>query len=522
MINVQDICCRFEGRTIFDNISFFVNKGHKIGLIGENGAGKSTIFRMLMDELDPDHGTIDKVSSTVIGTVHQEMIYADDMTIIDYVLSSDTLVYPLLKELENLSDPDRLEHIMEVLEAHDGFGAHSRAAKILKGLGLEDERHETPLKTLSGGWKMRVNLAAALFRQPDLLLLDEPTNHLDLESTYWLKSYLKNYAGSILVISHDPDFLNHVPQEIFYLTPQKMMTFKGNYDTFKKTLGEQIANQDAYMSKRAAFEKRTMDFVNRFRAKPTKAKQVQSRVKMMQRYTPMPPIHEAKGQTFAFEAVGEAPHPMVKFDLASLGYEDNLILKRLSMSLYPDDQIALVGPNGSGKSTFVKSIVGDVPPVKGTVTLSRGTTLGYFHQHTINAFDLTLSPLETIQQRHPRMIERECRTALGRFGVQGDLALNPLKKLSGGEKAKLAFCLIALQKPNFLILDEPTNHLDLQARDALIEALSAFEGAVLIISHDLEFLRLTTDQVWVTGDQKVHKYDGTIEQYLKGYAGQKD
>lgn len=515
MIKLQNFTVRMAGRTLIENLTVTLNEGHKYGLVGRNGTGKSTFFKVLLKTLQADEGRLEIPARICIGHVAQEMP-AGPLTPLEVVMAADKERLELMERLEEGNEPENMADIYERLMAIDAFTAESRAASILAGLGFSEDMQNSPLSNFSGGWRMRVSLASLLFSKPDWLLLDEPTNHLDLEASLWLEDYLKGYPHSILLISHDRQILNHVCDRILYLHGGKITSFNGNYDTFENTWQAQQEALKSQHAKQDMKRKHMMDFVNRFRAKATKAKQAQSRLKALEKMETLPDITIDGDIKFDFPQPEKLSPPLIVLDQVSVGYEPGKpILKGLNMRIDEEDRIALLGSNGNGKSTFAKLIAGRLKPLSGEIRRSGKLRVGYFAQHQVDEFDLGATSFETVMRKAPSLSPTAVRAHLGRFGLSGTLADVKVQNLSGGEKARLNLTLISLDKPNILILDEPTNHLDMGSRQALVMALNAFEGAVILITHDTDLLSSTMDRLWLVANSKVETYEGDLEDYRR-------
>lgn len=515
MIKLENLTIRIAGRTLIENLSLSLNENHHYGLVGRNGTGKSTLFKVLLKTIHPDEGQVDIPSRIRIGHVAQETP-AGTLTPLDVVMAADQERLDLMARLEEGNEPEKMAEIYERLIAIDAFTAESRAAEILAGLGFSEDMQHSSLSNFSGGWRMRVALASLLFSQPDWLLLDEPTNHLDLEASLWLEDYLKRYPHSLLLISHDRHLLNNVCDRILYLSQEKVSSFNGNYDRFEKTWASQQALLKSQHVKQEAKRKHMMDFVNRFRAKATKAKQAQSRLKALEKMEELPDLQQDAQVKFDFPQPDKLSPPLLVLDQVNVGYTtDILILKGLNLRIDEEDRIALLGANGNGKSTFAKLIAGRLVPQKGDIRRSGKLKVGYFAQHQLEEFDENATPFEHLMRKAPSLSPTAVRGQLGRFGLSGTLADVKLKNLSGGEKARLNLALISLEKPNILILDEPTNHLDMASRQALMMALNAFEGAVILITHDTDLLASTMDRLWLVANQKVEPFEGDLEDYRR-------
>ncbi|MGB8842669.1 MAG: ABC-F family ATP-binding cassette domain-containing protein, partial [Aliidongia sp.] len=491
------------------------------GLVGRNGAGKSTLLGLIQGELQPDGGSIELNRGVRIGIVAQEAP-SGPQTPVEIVLAADTERASLLAEAETAHDPDRIGEIHARLGDIDAHAAPARAAQILAGLGFDDAMQQRAMSDFSGGWRMRVALAAVLFAEPDLLLLDEPTNHLDLEATLWLEAYLKNYPRTLLLVSHDRQILNSSVDHILHLDQRVLTYYTGGYDDFERLRAEKIAQSRALTAKQEERRKHLQSFVDRFRAKASKARQAQSRMKMIERLAPVAILQEDPSVVFNFPSPAELSPPLIALDGVSVGYEPGkAILKGLDLRIDPDDRIALLGANGNGKSTFAKLIAGRLDPMAGRQHRSNKLRSGFFAQHQIEDMTPDGTAFSHLAALLPQAREMEIRNRLGRFGFSGDKAFVKVKDLSGGERARLNFALITFDAPPMLILDEPTNHLDIDSREALAEAINDFSGAVILISHDWHLLELTADRLWLVGGGKVEPFEGDLEDYRKLMLGQR-
>ncbi|SCA57622.1 Uncharacterized ABC transporter ATP-binding protein YheS [Candidatus Terasakiella magnetica] len=515
MLHINDLTYRIGGRLLFDQATVVVPAGHKVGLVGKNGTGKSTLFKLIMDEISPNDGGLSVQKRARVGRVAQEAPTGTD-SLLETVLKADTERESLLAEVETCQDPNRIGEIHARLSDIDAHSAPARAATILQGLGFDHDAQMRPCSDFSGGWQMRVALAAALFAKPDLLLLDEPTNHLDLEAVMWLEDYLKRYQGTILVISHERTLLNNVVDEIVHLEHCKLNRYGGNYDVFEKTRREKLALQAKAQSKQLAQRKHLQSFVDRFRAKATKAKQAQSRLKMLERMEPIASVMEEKTYSFDFPDPEPLSSPLLAMEDTTVGYEtDKPILKSLSLRIDMDDRIALLGANGNGKSTLVKLLASRLKPLDGMVRKSSKLKVGYFAQHQTDELNVQKTPFDHMAQLMPGAIESKVRAQLGRFGFEGERADSKIEKLSGGEKARLLFALMSYEAPHIMFLDEPTNHLDVDSREALVQAINNYDGAVVIVSHDPHLLELTCDRLWIVEKGDCKAFDGDLNEYKR-------
>lgn len=515
MLHVNDLTYRIGGRTLFEKATAVVPAGHKAGLVGRNGTGKTTLFRLILGELQQDDGSVNVHPRASVGTVAQEAP-AGDITLIDTVLAADRERAALLDEAEHATDPDRIGEIHTRLADINAHTAPARAASILAGLGFDDAAQKRSVSEFSGGWRMRVALAAALFRAPDLLLLDEPTNHLDLEAAMWLEHHLKTWRGTLLLISHERTFLNAVCDEIIHVEARKLNRYVGNYDRFERTRREAQERDAKMRTKQLAQRRHIESFINRFRAKASKATQAQSRIKMLERMEPIASVVEARTVSFDFPTPDPLSPPLVVLDDASVGYEaEKPILKKLDLRIDMDDRIGLLGANGNGKSTLVKLISDRLKPMNGRLQKSSKLQVGYFAQHQLEELNPGGTPVSHLQALQPMEPERRIRAQLGRFGFEIEKADTNVEKLSGGEKARLLFSLMSRDAPHILVLDEPTNHLDVDAREALIHALNGYDGAVILVSHDVHLIGAVCDRLWLVADGTVREYDRDVEEYRR-------
>lgn len=520
MLQITDLTYRIAGRTLLEGASASIPSGHKAGLVGPNGAGKSTLLKLLVGALAVDGGEVGMTTGARLGSVAQEMP-GGSRSLIDTVLAADTERASLLDEAEALESPDydgdpmRIAFVHQRLSDIDAHRAPARAAEILAGLGFDDVAQNRACSEFSGGWRMRVALAAALFAGPDILMLDEPTNHLDLEATIWLEAYLKAYAGTLLMVSHDREFLNAIPDMIIHLEAGKLVTYRGNYDQFRRQRAERQANQAAAAAKQQAARQHMEAFVQRFRAKATKARQAQSRMKALAKMDEIPPVIGERVVKFDFPTPAELAPPLVTLESVDVGYDGKPVLRGLNLRIDSDDRIALLGANGNGKSTLVKLLAGRLEPMAGRLVKSGKLKVGYFAQHQADEFDLTITALAQAKRSMPLVPEEKVRAHLGRFGFSQERSNTKVGSLSGGEKARLLFALMAKEAPNILLLDEPTNHLDIESREALIRALNEYEGAVILVTHDPHLVELVADRLWLVGEGKVQAYDGDLDDYRK-------
>ncbi len=512
MLNFSNITVRLGGTVILDGATAALPPGARVGMIGRNGAGKSTLMKAIAGLLEPDDGSVDMPRGARLGYIAQEAP-AGSETPLDTVLAADTERAALLAEAETADEPDRIGEIHERLNMIEAHSAPARAAKILIGLGFDEEAQQQPMDSFSGGWRMRVALAALLFSQPELLLLDEPSNHLDLEATLWLENFLTSYQATILVISHERDLLNNVVDHILHLQGGKTTLYPGGYDAFEKQRAERQAQMAASREKQLAQREKLQAFVDRWGAKAHSAKQAQSRVKALSRMEPIAAAIEDPSLSFHFPSPAELKPPLITLDDAAVGYGDNIILSGLNLRLDPDDRAALLGRNGNGKTTLARLLASQLDPKAGAMNKSGKLTVGYFTQYQVEELDPTDTPLEHMTRLMKDAKPGAVRAQLGRFGFSGDKATMKVGKLSGGERARLALALITRDAPHLLILDEPTNHLDVDAREALVHALNEYSGAVIMVSHDRHMLELTADRLVMVDSGKAKEFSGSLNDY---------
>ncbi len=518
MLHINDLTYRIEGRPLFTQATLAINAGQKVGLVGRNGTGKSTLFRLIKGEISPDDGTISMRNNMRLGCVDQE-VPGGPTSLMDTVLQADEERTALMAEADTATDPMRIAQIHTRLGDIDAYTAEARAGAILSGLGFDGDDQQRPCGDFSGGWRMRVALAAMLFAQPDMLLLDEPTNYLDIEGALWLESHIRKYRGTIFVISHDRDFLNTAVTHIAHLQHGKMTMYTGGFDAFQKTLSERNRLDMALVAKQEEERRKLEAFVTRFKAKASKAKQAQSRVKRLEK---MEPIATMVSDPIApIDLRGperQLSPPMVKYDEASLGYGDTTILRDLNLRVAPDDRIGLLGRNGEGKTTFAKGMLGILKAQTGHIRSHKKMRVGYFAQHEVDALNPRASAYDHVVELMPDATEAQRRARLASFGLGVKNAETPAGDLSGGEKARLLFSLIGFHKPHLLVLDEPTNHLDIDSREELVRSLNNYSGAVLLISHDRALLEATTERLWLVDGGRVEPYDGTLDDYREQQA----
>ncbi|MEK6638035.1 MAG: ABC-F family ATP-binding cassette domain-containing protein [Pseudomonadota bacterium] len=520
MLNISGITVRLGGRTILDRATAALPTGARVGLIGRNGAGKTTLMKVIAKLGEADEGSIDMAKAARIGYIAQEAP-AGQTTPFEAVLAADVERAALLDEETHTQDHHRIGEIHERLIAIDAHAAPARAARILVGLGFDEAMQHRPLDSYSGGWKMRVALAALLFSEPDILLLDEPSNHLDLEATMWLESFLKGTRATMVLISHERDLLNNVVDHILHLEGGKTTLYPGGYDAFERQRAERLAQLASARAAQDAQRAKLQDYIARNSARASTAKQAQSRAKMLEKMQPIAAASEDPTLSFDFPSPDELKPPLVTLDMAAVGYEaEKPILRKLNLRIDPDERIALLGRNGNGKTTLARLLSAQLPAMEGDMTVSGKMRVGYFTQYQVEELDTTDTPLEHMTRMMKGASPGAVRGQLGRFGFSGAKATTLVGKLSGGERARLALALITREAPHMLILDEPTNHLDVDAREALVQALNAYEGAVVIVSHDRHMIELTADRLVLVDGGQANEFSGSLDDYtdliLKG------
>ena len=512
MLNLNGVTVRLGSRTILDRATASLPPRSHVGLIGRNGAGKSTLMKAMIGQIDPDEGSVDMPRGTRIGYIAQEAP-SGTTTPIEAVLAADTERAALLEESETCHDPDRVGEIHERLNAIDAYTAPARAARILVGLGFDEEMQGRPLDSYSGGWKMRVALASLLFSAPDLLLLDEPSNHLDLEATLWLEDFLRSYRATIVIISHERDLLNNVVDHILHLEQGKITLYPGGYDAFERQRAERIAQLSAARDRQAAEREKLKDYIARNSARASTAKQAQSRAKALAKMQPIAAVLEDPSLSFGFPSPPEMRPPLITLDMASVGYNGTPVLERLNLRIDPDERIALLGRNGNGKTTLARLLAAQLPAMEGARNAAGKLSVGYFTQYQVEELDVRDTPLEHMTRVMKGATPAAVRAQLGRFGFSGDRATQKVGSLSGGERARLALALITRDAPHMLILDEPTNHLDVDSREALVQALNDYSGAVVIVSHDRHMIELAADRLVLVDSGRAQDFGGTLEDY---------
>jgi len=515
MIKLNQLSIRRGPRLLFESVNLTVHPGQKVGLTGANGTGKSSLFALFRGLLTADQGSATIPDSWVIAHVAQETP-AVEMSAIDYALQGDEeyiRLQQLLETAEAEHDGHAQSELHDKLAAIDAYTARSRAGRLLHGLGFKAGQEDDPVTSFSGGWRMRLNLSQALMCRSDLLLLDEPTNHLDLEAVYWLEEWLRSYQGTLLLISHDRDFLDRVITQIVHIEQQGIKAYTGSYSDFEVARAEHLAHQQAAHQKQKREIDHIRSFVTRFKAKATKAKQAQSRVKALERMELIAPAHVDSPFHFQFLEPSRLTTPLLSLDKIAVGYNEQPLISNVKLSLAPGDRIGLLGPNGAGKSTLIKLIAGVLAPLQGKRKEGKDIKIAYFAQHQLEQLTMDESPLEHLQRLDRKAAESELRNFIGGFGFHGDDALAPVGPFSGGEKARLVLALLVYQKPAVLLLDEPTNHLDLEMRLALTMALQDYEGALMVVSHDRHLLRTVADELWLVSDGSAKVFDGDLDDY---------
>ncbi len=515
MLKFTDLSLRRGPRELLQDVNLTIHNGQKVGITGGNGVGKSSLFALVLGQLHADAGDIFVPKNLIIAHVAQETP-ALDSTALEYVLDGDTQLRQLEKEIndaEENNNGEALAHLYSDMESIDGYTAKSRAATLLSGLGFTTEQETAEVKQFSGGWRMRLNLAQALMCRSDILLLDEPTNHLDLDAVIWLEQWLKSYKGTLLLISHDRDFLDNVADNIAHIEHQSITLYSGNYSAFEIRRAEYLSTQQSAYEKQQREVQHMQKFVDRFKAKATKAKQAQSRVKALERMELIAPAHVDSPFNFHFREADKMPNPLITLDDVAVGYTETPLLSKVRLTIHPGDRIGLLGHNGAGKSTLIKLLSGELKALQGDVTTAKELNIGYFAQHQLEQLDFDASPLLHLQRIDSKATESDLRKYLGGFAFNNDMATDPVAPLSGGEKARLVLALLVYQKPNLLLLDEPTNHLDLEMRHALTVAMQEFDGAMIIVSHDRHLLRTVTDNLLLIAHGKVVEFDGSLEDY---------
>ena len=513
MIKLENITVQIASKILLENASAQIADGQKIGIVGNNGCGKTTLFKVLKGEHDVNSGEVFCPPARLKAFVEQEIREEDlQKPILEYVLGKDRKLTEL-RRLEQNARPEELPEIMEQLWLIEADSAEARTAEILVGLGFNQEDLSRPVRDFSGGWQMRLNLAGALFQRSDILFLDEPTNHLDLEAIVWLEHYLQKYRGTVLLISHDRDFLNHVCQGILHFEGGKLAFYSGNYDNFARQYAQKIELADKQIKKQNERRAHLQSYVDRFRYKASKARQAQSRLKMLEKMEDIAEVARDRESRFSFPEIKPLPSPLITLENAAVGYNGVPVLKKLSFYINQDDRIALLGKNGNGKSTLVKLLSSHLPLLDGTMKKSGKLKIGYFNQNQTEELPLEQTPAEYLAALLPDKPEKIIRAHLGRFGLEQEKAVTKINALSGGEKTRLLFARISVDAPELLIFDEPTNHLDMAGRAALADAVNAYQGAVILISHDFHLLEMVADSLWLVHNRTCTPFDGDLNDY---------
>jgi ATP-binding cassette subfamily F protein 3 len=524
MIQFDQLFLRRGERELFTDVSLRINPGSKVAIIGANGCGKSSLFAMLLGEMMPDDGNFSMPPNWVLSHVAQELP-DDERTAITYVLSGDeewTEINEAITKAEAEHDGGALSRLHEQMDRIDGYTARSRASRLMHGLGFQTEDETRPLSAFSGGWRVRLNLARALICRSDVLLLDEPTNHLDLEAVIWLEGWLRSYQGTLLLISHDRDFIDAVATEVIHFDHQNLQSYKGGYSDFEIARAERLSQQQVAYERQQAERQRIQSFVDRFRAKATKARQAQSRLKLLEKMELVAPAYAESPFHFQFEVPERQPHTLIRMEDVSIGYDGRPLLSDIKMSIEAGDRLVLLGKNGAGKSTVMRYLLDSNGVIGGETERHQDLSVGYFSQHHAEQLNPADSPLDLIQRRRPVMREQEIRDFLGGFGFHGDQVLAPVGRFSGGERARVILALMVLERPNLLLLDEPTNHLDLDMRQALTVALQGFEGAIVLVSHDRHLIGSVGEDYWQVGNGQVIQLKGGLKEYTENLLSEED
>ena len=512
MLDVNKISYSVSQRKLFEGASFKIPSGYHVGLVGQNGIGKTTLFNLIDKSLGLDEGTINIEKNKKVSLLEQE-IPQSDLSILEYVISSDSYVQDLINEFETSVDQNRILELSSILEDLDAFKDNWKASYILSGLGFHKNEHSKKLSELSGGWRNRVGLAASLYSNPDLLLLDEPTNHLDFESVVWFENFLRDFSGTFIMISHDRQVLNNTVDHILHVENLGLNLYTGNYDQFESQLAQKNLAQDALYKKQQIFKNNVMRYVNKFGAKATKAKQAQSRLRALEKLDLVDAVISERSITFTFPQPKNLGSSMLLINQVEVGYNKSPVLKDINLSISNDSRIALVGANGNGKSTLIKLIYGNITPMSGQIIRNKKLKIGYFAQHQTDELDVTKTAYEIISDLDKEKPDLFLRGVLGRFGFDKEKSETLVEKLSGGEKTRLLFCIMSYHSPDLLLLDEPTNHLDIDSRISLINSLNAFEGAIILVSHDNDIIEKVTDQILVVSDGKVESFSEDLLNY---------
>jgi len=517
MISLRDVTLRRGTKCLFERASLRFFRGQKIGVTGANGAGKSSLFALIKGDLLPDTGDIELQPGLIIGEVEQDLPGGDRPSI-EHVLDGDQELRAIeasLEEAEAAADGTRLGELHDTMSAIDGYAARARAARLMNGLGFSEADLKRPIDAFSGGWRVRLNLARALMCRSDLLLLDEPTNHLDLDAIVWLEGWLRSYSGTLLLISHDREFLDNTVSNICHIEAGGVRLYTGHYSSFERQRADVLSQQQSLYEKQQREIAHMRAFVERFRAKATKARQAQSRLKQLARYEEILPAHVSSPFTFSFRRATAHPDPALVLDDVAVGYQGKAVLQSVRMELRSGDRIGLLGRNGAGKSTLIKLLAGNLVPLSGSRTEGKDLKIGYFEQRQLDQLRAGDSPLQHLARLDPRVREQELRDFLGSFDFRGDDVVAPVGRFSGGERSRLALALIAWQRPNVLLLDEPTNHLDIEMRHALTRALQEYEGSMVLVSHDRSLLRASCDQLFIVDSGVAREFDDDLEGYTR-------
>jgi len=520
MIELSGIGLQRGRKALLEDTSLRIHGGEKLALVGANGSGKSSLFALLMGELTPEAGTLDMPAGCRIAYMAQELA-GSPRAAVDYVLDGDTELRRLESELATVTDGTRLAELHAAFEAAGGHTAGPRAEKLLAGLGFADGDGQRPVSDFSGGWRLRLSLARTLMQPSDLMLLDEPTNHLDLDAALWLERWLAGYGGTLLLISHDRDFIDGVCDGVMHLENRTLTRYRGNYSAFERQRSERLLQQQALYEQQQRRRAEIQRFVDRFRAKATKAKQAQSRIKALERMEEVLPASVSTPFTFRFARPDKLSDPLLTLSDAELGYGGTPVLREVGLNVHPGSRIGLLGANGAGKSTLLKTLAGELAPLRGSRTEGRNLKLGYFTQHQLDALDLEASATAHLQRLSPRARDQEILDFLGSFNFRDEQATGAIQHFSGGEKARLALAIVVWQRPNLLLLDEPTNHLDLDLCQALTESLELFEGALVLVSHDRHLMRHTTDELWLVANGALTAWEGDLDAYRDWLLGRK-
>lgn len=515
MIKAQGLTLRRGTKVLLEEAEFVINPGERVGIVGRNGAGKSTLFALIQGQIDQDAGTLDIPNSWEIAAVSQD-VYGQERNAREFVIDGDIRLRALQQARAEVDESDgiKLAELESALTDAGHWSAESRAEQLLAGLGFAPETWDKTVSEFSGGWQVRLSIARALMKPSDLLLLDEPTNHLDLDAMVWLERWLSAYQGTVLLISHDTEFLNNIARVILHFEQHKLQRYRGNYESFVEQQAERLSQHEQAYAKQQKEIQHMQSFIDRFKAKATKAKQAQSRVKALNRMQKLAPLQLSSGISFSLPQPEQMPDPLIIIDKIDLGYEPTQpILKNVSMMIRAGARIGMLGVNGAGKSTFIKSLVGELEPLSGTIKTAKGVNIAYFAQQQLDMLDPQATPLLHMIRIAPNEREQSLRDYLGGFGFIGEQALSKVEPFSGGEKARLALALLVWKKPNLLLLDEPSNHLDVDMREALARALTQFEGSILLVSHDRHLLRSTTDEFMIVADGSISEFDGDLDDY---------